>query len=116
MKSQSFDNTLFLCDQINTDQANYQVVVLSEIFKSQLENEEITKNQIVEKLVKIGHSKRPITKKSRIAYFGSDCPVWSVLTKKALISKSGKFIQSTISENTTKTQLRELIDILEKKI
>ena len=27
-----------------------------------------------------------------------------------------KFIQSTISENTTKKQLRELIDILEKKI
>jgi hypothetical protein len=116
MKSQSFDNTLFLCDQIKTDQANYQVVVLSEIFKSQLENEEITKDQIVEKLVKIGHSKRPITKKSRIAYFGSDCPVWTVLTKKALISKSGKFIQSTLSENTTKAQLRELIAILEGKI
>ena len=94
MKSQIFEDTLLICDQIKTDQANYQVVVLSEIFKSQ----------------------RAITKKTRIAYFGSDCPVWVVLTKKSLISKSGKFIQSTLAENTTKAQIRELIAILETKI
>jgi hypothetical protein len=116
MKSQSFEDTLIKCDQIKTDQANYQVVVLSEIYKSELENVEITKDQIVEKLVKVGISKRPITKKTKIAYFGSDCPVWAVLTKKALISKSGKFFQSTLSENTTKAQLEKLIEIMESKI
>ena len=116
MKSQIFEDTLRICDQIKTDQANYQVVVLSEIYKALLANTEITKVQLVEKLVKIGWAKRPITKKTRIAYFGSDCPVWVVLTKKSLISKSGKFIQSTLAENTTKAQLEQLIFILESKI
>lgn len=116
MKSQSFEDTLIICDQIKTDQANYQAVVLREIYEALLKNVEITKDQIVEKLVKVGISKRPITKKSRIAYFGSDCPVWTVLTKKALISKSGKFFQSTLTENTTKAQIEKLIEVLEVKI
>ena len=116
MKSQIFEETLRICDQIKTDQSNYQVLVLSEIYKALLANTEITKVQLVEKLVEIGWAKRPITKKTRIAYFGSDCPVWVVLTKKSLISKSGKFIQSTLAENTTKAQIRELIAILETRI
>lgn len=116
MKSQSFEDTLLKCDLMKTDQANYQAVVLCEIYKSELENVEITKDQIVEKLVKVGLSKRPITKKTRIAYFASDCPVWTVLAKKALISKSGKFFKSTLSENTTKAQLEKLIEIMESKI
>ena len=76
MKSQSFEDTLLKCDLMKTDQANYQAVVLCEIYKSELENVEITKDQIVEKLVKVGLSKRPITKKPelltllQIAQFG----------------------------------------------
>jgi hypothetical protein len=119
MKSQSFDETLDNCDQINCDQSNYQLVTMVQVLQAKLKNEEITKDEIVKVLVKLGKSKRGIdlAKYTRQQYFMSKgCPVWKVLSKKGMISQSGKFIQSTISENTTKAQLEKLIDILEVRI
>lgn len=119
MKSLSFDETFDSCDQINCDQSNYQLVTMVEVIKAELEKREITKEEIVKVLVKLGNSKRGIdlAKYTRQQYFMSKgCPVWKVLSKKGMISQSGKFIQSTISENTTKAQLEKLIEILEVRI
>ena len=119
MKSQSFNEIFDKCDQINCDQSNYQLVTMVQVLQAELKNEEITKEEIVKVLVKIGKSKRGIdlAKYTRQQYFMSKgCPVWKILSKKDMISQSGKFIQSTLSENTTKAQLEKLIEIMESKI
>ena len=112
----NFEKSQNLIDRINCDQANYQPLVLIKVY-SNLENGlDTTKTEIIEDLIKNGWQKRPITKMTKQDYFKSNCPVYKVLKTKKLITISGNCIKSTISENTTKTQLRELITILEKMI
>lgn len=119
MKSQSFNEIFDKCDQIKCDQSNYQIVTMVQVLQADLKNEEITKEEIVKVLVKIGKSKRGIdsAKYTRQQYFMSKgCPVWKTLIQKDMISQSGKFIQSTLTEDTTKAQLEKLIEILEVRI
>ncbi len=112
----NFEKSLDLIDRINCDQANYQPLVLIKVYNNLKNQIDTTKKEIIEDLIKNGNQKRPITKMTKQDYFKSNCPVYKVLKTKKLITITGNCVKSTISENTTKAQLDQLIAILESKI